>query len=333
MEEPSAASARAQSPLRRPIAGITGLGHAVPEKVVANGVIERSLDLEPGWIEKRTGIQRRHIVGHSETVSGLGAGAAVRALASADASAESIDLVLVSTISPDRLLPNVAPVIASVIGADGAGALDIGAACSGWVSAIGVAAAQIESGRMQRILVVGVDVMSRFLDSGDRTTLSLFSDAAGAAVVEAVDDSRGIGPVVMGSDGGNGHLITASPTARNPKIIMSGLDTFREAVRRMSEVAINAVEAFGCELGEIDYFVFHQANGRILDALVDELALEQTRVLNTIRDYGNSSSGTMPLTLDLFDRDQGLPDGSLVLLAAFGAGLTWAGTVVEWSAA
>ncbi|MGK2877464.1 MAG: 3-oxoacyl-ACP synthase III family protein [Solirubrobacterales bacterium] len=312
--------------------GITGLGHSVPETIVENGAIEHALNLESGWIEKRTGIQRRRVAGADDTVASLGAAASREAIASSGAEPESIDLVLVSTISPDRLLPNVAPLIARAVGARSAGALDVGAACSGWVSAIGIAAAVIESGRMDRVLVVGVDVMSRFLDPQDRGTLSLFADAAGAALVEAVDDSRGIGPVIMGSDGANGDFITASATAADPKILMSGLDTFREAVRRMSEVAVSAAEAFGCELDEIDFFLFHQANGRVLEAVIAELGLDESRVMYSIRDYGNSSSGTMPLTLDLFNQNERIPDGSLVLLAAFGAGLTWAGTVVEWSA-
>jgi 3-oxoacyl-[acyl-carrier-protein] synthase-3 len=314
------------------VAGITGLGHSVPSGIIENRDIEQALNLDAGWIEKRTGIQRRRAAEDGETVVSLGAAAAHHALRSANIDPESVDLVLVSTISPDRLLPNAAPVIASLIGATHAGAFDVGAACSGWVSAIGVAAAQIESGRMECVLVVGVDVMSRFLNHEDRGTLSLFSDAAGAAVVESVRGARGIGPVIMGSDGAQGEFITASPTASNPKIVMSGLDTFREAVRRMSEVAIEAVEAFDCALGDIDFFVFHQANARVLEAVVEILSLDESRVLNSIREYGNSSSGTMPLTLDLLENDRGIPDGSLVLLAAFGAGLTWAGAVVEWGA-
>lgn len=322
---------RKRSPVVRPRAGITGLGHSVPANIVENEALETSLRLDPGWIEKRTGIQRRRVAANGETVVSLATAAALGALHSANVAPERVDLVLVSTISPDKLLPNVAPVVASNIGAERAGGLDVGAACSGWVSAIGVAAAQIESGRMQCLLVIGVDVMSRFLDQKDRGTLSLFSDAAGAAVVEGVSGSAGIGPVIVGSDGALGDFITASPTSSDPKIIMSGLDTFREAVRRMSQVAQDACEAFGCGLDDIDHFVFHQANGRVLEAVVEELALDESRIVNSIREYGNSSSGTMPLTLDLLSEDQGIAGGSLVLLAAFGAGLTWAGTVVEWS--
>ncbi len=309
-------------------ARLTGFGHALPVRVVENETIEQRLGVDAGWIENRTGIARRRWASEGETIAGLAAQAARRALESASVDAGEVDLVLVATVAPDRMLPNVAPQVAHALGANRAGALDVGAACSGWVSAIGLAAAQIESGRARTVLVIGAEVLSRRLNPDDRTTAGLFSDAAGATVVQAVEGGGGIGPVVMGCDGSKSHLVTTG--GEDEKIVMRGLDTFREAVPRMCEITTAAAEAAGCTLDDIAYFVFHQANKRILDAVALELGLNPARVVESIREYGNSSAATVPLTLDLLHAERAIEPGALVLVGAFGAGLTWAGAVIEF---
>lgn len=311
-------------------AGLTGFGHALPARVVKNETIEERLGVGAGWIENRTGIAERRWAGEGETVAGLATAAARRALASAAVEAGEVDLVLVATVAPDHVVPNVAPQVAHALGATRAGAIDVGAACSGWVSAIGLAAAQIESGRAHTVLVIGAEVLSRFLNPDDRTTAGLFADAAGATVVQAIQSGGGIGPVVLGCDGSQAHLVTTA--TEDATITMRGLDTFREAVPRMCELTLAAAEAAGCTLDEIAYFVFHQANKRILDAVAVELDLDPERVVESIREYGNSSAATVPLTLDLLLGERAIEPGELLMVAAFGAGLTWAGAVIEFPA-
>ncbi|MGC1164573.1 MAG: 3-oxoacyl-[acyl-carrier-protein] synthase III C-terminal domain-containing protein, partial [Solirubrobacterales bacterium] len=212
-------------------------------------------------------------------------------------------------------------------GAHGAGAIDVNAACTGFVSALSLACAQIESGRAGTILVVGADLMSRIVDQEDRGTAPLFGDGAGAVVVRGAGRGR-IGPVVLGADGANADLIRAG--REEGLLRMQGHETFRHAVERMSEVSLAAAAAARRPLSEIDLFVYHQANARILSAIGARLVLTPERIVDCIGRYGNVSAATIPLALDAARQAGTLRDGSRVLLAAFGAGLTWGATVVEW---
>jgi 3-oxoacyl-[acyl-carrier-protein] synthase-3 len=237
----------------------------------------------------------------------------------------------VATVSSDDLLPNAAPLLAKDLGAVRAGAMDIGAACTGFLSALQLAAAQVEGGRCENVLVVGAEVLSRFVDPGDRGTSALFADGAGAAVVAPATDGRGrIGEIVLRCDGSGGPSIRA---ALDEQIIrMQGHDTFKAAVHRMSEATLEATARAGLELDDIGLFVYHQANARILTAVGDKLGLDAERVINCIDRYGNTSSATLPIAL-VDARERGmLEPGMNVLLAAFGAGFTWGAGVIEWAA-
>jgi 3-oxoacyl-[acyl-carrier-protein] synthase-3 len=242
-----------------------------------------------------------------------------------------VDLVLVATVSSDDLLPNAAPLVAKDLGAVRAGAMDIGAACTGFLSALQMAAAQVEGGRCENVLVVGAEVLSRFVDRRDRGTSALFADGAGAAVVApAVGGGGRIGEIVLRCDGAGGPAIRA---ALDEQIIhMQGHDTFKAAVQRMSEASIEAIGRAGLDLDDIGLFVFHQANARILTAVSERLGLDSSRVINSIDRYGNTSAATLPIAL-ADARERGMLDpGMNVLLAAFGAGFTWGAGVIEWAA-
>jgi 3-oxoacyl-[acyl-carrier-protein] synthase III len=283
------------------------------------------------WIVHRTGVHERRHVSEGERLQDLARDAGARALEEAGVSAEDIDLVLVATVSSDEILPNAAPLLAKDLGAVRAGAMDIGAACTGFLSALQLAAAQVEGGRCDNVLVVGAEVLSRFVDPRDRGTSALFADGAGAAVVAPAAEGGGrIGEIVLRSDGGGGPSIKAD---LDEQIIrMQGHDTFKAAVQRMSEATIEAVHRQGLELDDIGLFVYHQANARILVAVGDRLGLDSDRVINCIDRYGNTSSATLPIAL-VDARERGmLESGMPVLLAAFGAGFTWGAGVIEWAA-
>jgi 3-oxoacyl-[acyl-carrier-protein] synthase-3 len=241
--------------------------------------------------------------------------------------AADLDLVLVATTTADEVLPNTAPLVAHALGAARAGAFDVGAACTGFLSALATGCGQIECGRARSVLVVGADFMSRITDRDDRGTAAVFADGAGAVVLRACDEGR-IGPIVLGSDGSGARHIVVE---RDPALIqMAGHETFREAVARLSESTVEAAGAAGIALEEIDLFVYHQANGRILSAVGERLGLDPDRVVDCISDYGNTSAATLPLALSFAEQAGRLRDGDLVLLGAFGAGFTWGATVVRW---
>jgi 3-oxoacyl-[acyl-carrier-protein] synthase-3 len=236
----------------------------------------------------------------------------------------------VATTTPDEVMPAAAPQVAYGLGASRAGAFDVGAACTGFVSALAVGAAQIESGRARSAVVVGADFMSRITDPDDRSTAAVFADGAGAAVLTATDHPGRIGPIILGADGaGADHIFAARGEGR---IRMRGHETFREAVARLSLATMQAIRAAELRQEEIDLFVYHQANGRILSAVGERLEVAPERVVDCIGEYGNTSAATLPLALAFSEREGRLGAGDRVLLAAFGAGFTWGATVVEWGA-
>jgi 3-oxoacyl-[acyl-carrier-protein] synthase III len=310
-------------------AAIHGIGAALPERVVANAEVAQRAGVSEDWIVARTGVRERRHVAAGERLDALATEAGHRALDDAGLGPEELDLVFVATMSPDELSPNAAPLVAHELGAARAGALDVGAACTGFLGALGLAAAQIESGRAERALVIGADVLSRLIDPADRGTAALFADGAGAAVVASSSNGAGVGPVLLRADGSGAGAIRATHEER--LIRMQGHDTFREAVRRLSESTLQAVEEAGVALEEIDLFVYHQANARILAAVAEKLGLDRGRVIDCIDRYGNTSSATIPLAL-AEARERGLLEpGAMVLLAAFGAGFTWGAGVIRWA--
>jgi 3-oxoacyl-[acyl-carrier-protein] synthase-3 len=309
-------------------AAIASIGIAVPADVVANAPIAARLGVSEQWIVARTGVRERRVAAPGEQLVDYAAEAAGRALAGAGVEAARVDLILVATMSHEYLTPSAAPLVAARLGATRAGAIDVGAACSGFVSALVLAAGQLEAGRADVALVVGADLLTRLTDPDDRATAALFGDGAGAAVLTAHDGPGRIGPAILGADGARHSLVSAS---RAEAILrMQGHDTFRQAVDRLSAATLDAVRAAGRELGEIAAFAYHQANARILAAVGERLGLDPGRVIDCIGRYGNTSAATIPLALAEAEADGMLEPGAPVLVAAFGGGLTWAATVVEW---
>ena len=328
---PTQTPARSRTGEREPrTAGIAAIGAAVPERAVANEAIGERVGVDGDWIASRTGVHERRVAAPDATLTELAADATEPALERAGISPSDIDLVLVATSTPDEIVPNAAPLVAERIGASRAGAIDIGAACTGFVSALDIAAAAVESGRAEVVLTIGAELMSRVIDYDDKRTAGLFGDGAGAAIVVPGGPGR-IGPIRLHSDGAGSRNVTASHAER--KIRMDGRATFRAAVARLSEVTLEVVDDAGVSLDEIDLFVYHQANSRILSSVGERLSLPRERVVDSLARYGNTSAASVPIALEEAHGDGRLEDGSTVLLAAFGAGLTWGAGIVEWGEA
>lgn len=315
----------------RPGVAAAAVGVSVPEHVVTSAEIESRLNLAPAWITRRTGIRSRRVAGPEERLQTHAAAAARQALARAGVAAADVDLVIVATTTADELMPSAAPLVAHELGATTAGAFDVGAACTGFLSALAVGAAQVEAGRSRTAVVIGADLMSRVLDRDDRSTAAVFADGAGAVVLRATDGPSRLGPVVLGADGAGADHITI-PRA-DALIRMRGPETFREAVAHLTLCTEQAVHAAGLTLHEIDRFVYHQANGRILTAVGERLGLDPERVLDCIAESGNTCAATLPLALGHAVEHGMLHAGDRVLLGAFGAGFTWGAAVLEWGCA
>ncbi len=302
---------------------------AVPERRVGNAEIARHLEVDEAWIAKRTGTRERPWALPGERMSDFAARAGSEAIARAGLEPLDVDLVLVATSSADEITPNAAPLVAGQMGAERAGAFDVGAACTGWLAGVAMACGQVESGRAQHALVIGADFLSKFLDLSDRDTAPLFADGAGAAVVSAGrDGSDGIGPVLLRSDEGGAELIRLE---RSGSIRMRGPETFRAAVDSLSSVTLEALEASDTSLDAIDLFVYHQANSRIIRSVGQRLGLDGDRVVDYVGRFANSSTATLPIALTVAEAEGRLHSGDRVLLAAFGGGFTWGATVVRWS--
>jgi 3-oxoacyl-[acyl-carrier-protein] synthase-3 len=312
-------------------AALASVAMALPERVVTNETVAAGAGVTEQWIVHRTGVHERRHVSEGERLQDLAAAAGRQALAEAGVAPEDVDLVLVATLAADEITPNCAPLVAYDLGATKAGAMDVSAACTGFLSALALASSQVEGGRADNVLVIGADVLSRFVDPADRGTAAIFADGAGAALVRPADDGSGrIGHIVLHSDGSGAATIRAGHD--DQRIRMQGHDTFKAAVCRMSEATIEATQLAGLELDDIGLFVYHQANARILAAVGERLGLDGDRVINSIERYGNTSAATLPIAL-VDARERGLLEpGMNVLLSAFGAGFTWGAGVIEWAA-
>jgi len=310
-------------------AAIGSVAVSLPETVVGNGAIAARLGIDDRWIVDRTGISERRMNQPGERLADLAVVAGRGALERARLDPADLELVLVGTMSSDEITPNTAPLVAAELGAARAGAIDVGAACTGFLSALALAAGQIEAGRVGNALVVGADVLgSQFTDPDDRQTAAIFGDGAGAVLLTATEAPGRIGPVVLGADGANGDLIVARRD--DPFLRMDGPETFRHAVKRMVEVTGQALAAAGLAHDEIDLYVYHQANRRILSKVAERLELPADRVVDCVDRYGNTSAGSIPIALAEAEAEGRLGDGTRVLMSAFGAGLAWGGVVVEW---
>lgn len=325
-------------------AAITGWGMAIPDRVLTNADLERLVETTDEWIVSRTGIKERRVVGANDSTTSLSVAAARQALDKAGLTAEDIDLIIVGTCTPDQFLVSQACLVQAEIGGN-AGAFDLGAACSGFVYALVTGSQFIQSGLYDRVLVIGVDTLTRFVDYSDRSTCVLFGDGAGAVVLEATDQERGLLSSVLGADGvghkhlyvpGWGSLVPESaelfPEYR-PYLQMNGREVFKFAVRVMGDAAAEAVERAGLKLDDVDIFIPHQANSRIIDAAAKRLDLPQDRIWTNIDRFGNTSAASVPIALfEAIDAGK-IEDGDNLVFVAFGGGLSWAAGVVRWGTA
>ena len=322
-------------------ARIAGTGSYAPTKVLTNADLERMVATSDEWIRERTGIRERRVAGAGEACSDLAVQAGKRALAAAGLAATDVDMILVATCTGDYPLPATACLVQHQLGATKAAACDLSAACCGFVYALSVADAYVKTG-MRHVLVIGSEVMSAITDWTDRNTCVLFGDGAGAAVVSASNGERGILSTHLRSDGNLCELIAVpgggSRTPPSEKVIaermqyikMKGHETFKVAVRTLEEIARETLEANHLRVEDLDLYVPHQANVRILKAVVERLDLPIEKVMLNLDRYGNTSAASIPIALDEAVRTGRIKDGSLVMLGAFGAGLTWASAMIRW---
>jgi 3-oxoacyl-[acyl-carrier-protein] synthase III len=310
-------------------AAILSVATELPAGRITNADLAERLGVSEDWIMSRTGIRVRCQAAPDERLSDYAAAVGAKALARAGVDASELDLVMVATLSQDEVTPNTAPIVAHALGARRAGAIDVGAACTSFLSGLTLACAQIEAGRADKVLLIGADFITRITNYDDRRSAPLFADAAGAVVLGLGGGERGaIGPIVLGSDGSHANTIMAPLDTR--QVVMDGPEVFKHAVARMSEVTLDAITRAGLTLGDIDLFVYHQANARITRALGEKLGLPAERVVDCIESLGNASAATLPVALATAERDGRLRRGAKVLLSAFGAGFTWGGGVIEW---
>ncbi len=315
---------------------IAGTGSFLPERVVDNFEIARMVDTSDEWIQTRTGIRTRHIA-TDETVAGMATEAAKRAVENAGITPEEIDLIIVSTVSAEQSLPCVACEVQKALGAKGAAALDVNSACSGFITGYQMAAGQIKAGLAKTALVIGSECLSNYVDWTDRGTCILFGDGAGAAILKAdcaPEDLRI--PCVLHADGSKGDSLTCSLGHGKNKVPydeyyrMDGRAIFKFAVKKVPEVIHEVLDLSGHTVEEIDYFILHQANKRIIDAIAKRLRQDESKFPMNIMDNGNISSACIPMLLDDMSRKGLLKPGMKLVLAGFGAGLTWGGFYLEW---
>jgi 3-oxoacyl-[acyl-carrier-protein] synthase-3 len=307
---------------------IQGIGAALPAQLITNAELVERLDTSDEWIVRRTGIrERRHLLA-SETLAELAASACSAALTDADVQAADVDYVIVATITPDRLTPGLAPALAARIGAEHAGVVDINAACAGFLYGLDQAAALIESGRARNVLVCGAEALSRITDHEDRATAVLFGDGAAAVLVGPGAQQRALGSFVFGYDNSVEDTLYAEREER--RLRMDGQAVYRHAVARMTEAAELMLERNGIDASELDYFVAHQANARIVAAVAEALGVPIEKVSFNVEWTANTSAASIPLGLAAAERDGLLAPGSLIGMVAFGAGFVWAAGVARW---
>jgi len=321
---------------------IVGTGHFTPEKVLTNADLEKIVDTTDEWITTRTGIKERRIVDEDTATSDLCLEATKRAIEDAGWEKEDVQGIIIGTVTPDFVFPATAALVADRLGIKGIPAYDFEAGCSGFIYGLIQAKAFIESGMMDRMIVIGADCLTRITNWTDRTTCVLFGDGAGAAAISSEGPGGLIGGWHWGADGSVGHLLEMpAGGSRNPPshetvdgiqhtIWMKGGDIFKYAVRAMRDSCYRALESDGTPIEEVDLLISHQANLRIIDATARALKLKPEQVYVNIHKYGNTSAASIPMALDEALREGRITVPNTVVLAAFGAGLTWAGVIVKW---
>ena len=316
--------------------GITGLGVHVPERILDNHELSTLVDTTDEWIMARTGIRERRIAAADEALTDIARPAAIAALEAASVEPRDIDLLVCATVTPDMMFPTSSALLADELGAPDAAAYDLLAGCTGFVYAIAQAYAMVAAGLSQRALVVGGDVLSKILDWTDRSTLVLFGDGAGAVVLEPVAKGGFLG-FELGADGGGGeHLWLPGSGSRHfddptSFVKMNGREVFKFATRVMIYSAERLLEACGRTVEDVDVYVPHQANVRIIDHAVKKLGFPKEKVVVNVDRFGNTSSGSIPLALADAAEDGMLEPGALVLMTGMGAGLTWGSALIEWT--
>ena len=318
---------------------IAGTGSYLPSKVLTNDDLSRIVDTSDEWIATRTGISERRIAAEGETTVDLAHQAALRAMEAAGTSAAEIDLIVVGTTTPDLVFPSTACLLQHRIGANGCGALDVNAACSGFIYALAVADKFIKSGDAKTVLVVGAETLTRMVDWSERETCVLFGDGAGAVVLKA-DTETGILGTHLHADGGKKELLWTpvgvstgfQPEATNAGVVirMAGSEVFKHAVRALDSVVDETLSANGLDKRDLDWLIPHQANLRIIEATAKRLDMPMDRVIVTVDRHGNTSSGSVPLALDEAVRSGKVQRNQLLLLEAFGGGFTWGSALLRY---
>ncbi|MCP4003569.1 MAG: ketoacyl-ACP synthase III [bacterium] len=323
---------------------IRGTGSALPERRLTNRDLEKLVETSDEWIVARTGISERRMVASDEATSDLAIRAAHGALEMAQIEAEELDLIVVATLTPDTLTPSTANLVhRSLLRGRSIPSFDLNAACSGFVYGLEVVSSLMKAGLYRRVLLVGAEAMTRFMDYEDRGVCILFGDAAGAVVLEATEDAGGILVTRLASDGQFADLIeipgggSRRPPSqymlaqRQPYVRMNGQQVFKVAVQSMEQVARDTLAQVGWELDDVDHVITHQANRRILDAVADRLGVEEARMPLNVNKCGNTSAASIPVLLDECNREDRFERGDKLLLIAFGGGLTWGAAALEWS--
>lgn len=308
--------------------GIIGVGTYVPEQIVTNIDLESKIDTKDEWIRSRTGIEERRIAGEDMDTSHMAINAARNAILDAGLEASDIDMILVATSTPDHPFPSVACMVQEALGVKNIPAMDISAACSGFIYAVATAKPFIESNTYKNVLVIGSEKFTKTLDWSDRTTCVLFGDGAGAVVLSEVSEDKGILSVDLGADGtGGNHLYIDGETG---KIAMNGREVFKFAVRQMPESSLKVVEKAGLKKEDVDFLIPHQANIRIIDAARERLGLDENKVSTTVRKHGNTSAASIPLALFSEIQNGLIQDGDIIVMVGFGGGLTWGSLCIKW---
>ena len=308
-------------------AGIIGVGRCVPEKVVTNFDLEKMMDTSDEWIRTRTGIEERRIAEDNQNTSDMAFEAAEKALENAGITAEQVGLILVATVTPDQPFPSVACMIQERLGATNAAAMDISAACAGYIYGIVTAKQFIENNAHDYVLVIGVEKLSKIVDWTDRNTAVLFGDGAAAAVIGKVSEGRGILSYELGADGTGAKYLYQN---ENDHIAMNGREVFKFAVRQMGQSALNVIEKAGYTKNDVDYLIPHQANIRIMESARQRLDLPAEKMSTAIKKYGNTSAASIGNAL-VEDLENGkIHDDDLIVLVGFGGGLTWGAVAIKW---
>ncbi|MBK7393081.1 MAG: ketoacyl-ACP synthase III [Chloracidobacterium sp.] len=323
-------------------AGIIGMGHSYPEGILTNADLEKMVDTNDEWITSRTGIKQRHKAADNEYTSQFGTRAALQALERANLKPEDIDIIICATTTPDQIMPSTGALIQAQIGAVNAAGMDVFAACSGFLYGLTMVESMIKTGQIKYALVIGAEVLTKYVDYTDRGTCVIFGDGAGAAVLGPVPEGKGILATKIRSDGryeeqlyapgGGTKLGTTHKTIddREHFFKMKGNELFKVAVRSMADISAEMVEKAGYTVDDIDLVIPHQANQRITDAVTSRLGVPEEKVYSNIANMGNTSSASIPIAMDECIQSGRIHEGSLVLLTAFGGGVTWGGTVIRF---